>query len=563
MAFAVPDARILLHRQCLNFSAMSTPGGGQPTDATTTAPPPVAPVASASPSSDAAVAGNAAVVPPKTAIDVLVALRPSLSSRALAAGGAAHHHSTSVKHGSSGGAAGSSVDFHKGSSAALQPFVRTEGGLARSDGKFLVVGDGFIAPLMALCLRAHGLECDLAHAASTSDADRGTIVLTPSVTQVMGDLLGVSVPSGSVIGRILTFDHIGNDMSDLDLNEFREKGESPTFFACDRPKIESSLLSLCRMGNHSCNVLANGTIDKGGLESLDTGVRVTFATGVSQDYRAVICTARNQALIPELTLTNEELQQRQENAHNVKMGQSTAHRWLEVCVPPLPEIGKFEKRFTPGSQEIVELMTPRDAKMCVRPTMLATKLFYNVHMTIPDHAQDPRLKNTSLKTFWDDVVEHWTSGIPGYVSHTMFKPMFSHVQQHFSKTTALVYRTPDYLIPHWQEGGGRIIKIGHAAHSTCADAIDITDALAVADCFGLARTLSLGGDVPAFLKERRLTAMEVHDHHQLIQYYSLKERGQMKYAASRFGMKILRRYKKSWRSILQHFVTMLPKTPKL
>lgn len=53
----------------------------------------------------------------------------------------------------------------------------------------------------------------------------------------MGDVLSVSVPSGSVVGRILTFDHVGNDLCDLDLNEYREKGESPTFFCCDRIKV--------------------------------------------------------------------------------------------------------------------------------------------------------------------------------------------------------------------------------------------------------------------------------------------------------------------------------------
>jgi len=138
-------------------------------------------------------------------------------------------------------------------------------------GKYLVVGDGLMAPFMALCLRVHGLECDLAHHPSVSDLDRGTIVLTPSVTQLMGDVLNVSVPSGSVVGRTLTFDHVGNDMCDIDLNEFREKGESPTFFCCDRLKVEAALLSLCSIGLHNCHVVPKPQIDKGGgLEALTT-----------------------------------------------------------------------------------------------------------------------------------------------------------------------------------------------------------------------------------------------------------------------------------------------------
>ncbi|EKG07049.1 hypothetical protein TCSYLVIO_001822 [Trypanosoma cruzi] len=440
--------------------------------------------------------------------------------------------------------------------------IRPSGDLS-SQGKYLVVGDGMMAPFMALCLRVHGLDCDLAHHLSNNDMDRGTIVLTPSVTQVMGDVLSVSVPSGSVVGRILTFDHVGNDMCDVDLNEFREKGESPTFFCCDRLKLERALLSLCEVGSHSCHVLPKPHIDKGGLEPLENGgVRVRFASGMQQDYLGVICTSRSQELVPELTFTNEELQQRAENAEKFRESLAKAVRWMELCVPPLPELGRFEKRFTPGSQEIVELLTPRDAKMTVRPTMMATKLFYNVTITIPDGTTDPRLKSTSTKQFWDDVVMHWTSGVPGYIPHTMFRPMMTHMQQHFTKSSVLVYRTPLFLMPHWSEGGGRVIKIAHAAHGSAFDAIDVGDAQGFTDCFGLARTVAGGDDVQQFLRERRLQVMEELDYHALLLNYGVKERGQLAYMSSRFAMKILRRYKKSWRSILQNYVTLMPKVAK-
>ncbi|KPA83642.1 putative mitochondrial hypothetical protein [Leptomonas pyrrhocoris] len=349
-------------------------------------------------------------------------------------------------------------------------------------------------------------------------------------------------------------------MCDIDLNEFREKGESPTFFCCDRLKVESAMLSLCHIGTHSCTVLPKPLIDKGGLEALENGgVRVRFASGVHQDYLGVICTARNQELVPELTITNEELQERAENAEKYKTTFSKSVRWMELCVPPLPELGKFEKRFTPGSQEVVEILTPRDAKMIVRPTMMATKLFYNVTISIPDGTTDPRLKSTSTKLFWDDVVMHWTSGVPGYISHTMFRPMFTHLQQNFTKSSALIYRTPLFLMPHWSEGGGRVLKVAHAAHGSCFDAVDVSDAQGFTDCFTLARTIAGGEDVGNFMKERRLQVMEELDYHSRLTHYSLKERGQMAYMWSRFNMKILRKYKKSWRSILQNYVTLMPK----
>ncbi|CAJ1016857.1 hypothetical protein Q4I32_001131 [Leishmania shawi] len=479
-------------------------------------------------------------------------------SRAMAAGGKKGPAAAADPHGSAHGRHALTA-FGARRSGELASYIQ-HGGDLTSQGRYLVVGDGLMAPFMALCLRVHGLECDLAHHPSQNDLDRGTVVLTPSVTQLMGDVLNVSVPSGSVVGRVLTFDHVGNDMCDIDLNEFREKGESPTFFCCDRLKVESALVSLCRIGAHSCTVLPKPQIDKGGLEALENGgVRVRFASGVQQDYLGVICTARNQDLVPELTITNEELQARAENTEKYRSTFSKSVRWMELCVPPLPELGKFEKRFTPGSQEIVEILTPRDAKMTVRPTMMATKLFYNVTLTIPDGTADPRLKSTSTKLFWDDVVMHWTSGVPGYISHTMFRPMFTHLQQNFTKSSALVYRTPLFLMPHWSEGGGRVIKVAHAAHGSCFDAVDVSDAQGFTDCFTLARTVAGGEDVAAFLKERRLLVMEEMDHHSRLTYYGLKERGQMAYMMSRFNMKIMRKYKKSWRSILQNYITLMPK----
>lgn len=467
--------------------------------------------------------------------------------------------------------------------------------------KYLVIGDGMMAPFMALSLRVHGLHCDLLHFPSVHPSDRGTIVLTPSITQLMGDVLNVSVPSGSVIGRLLVFDHVGNDMCDIDLNEFREKGESPTFFCCDRLKVEAALLSLCRVGLHSCHVwshpgLGGGSVmtsshtgeglgsdserssrGTGGitapsslvqLEALPHGgVRVRFThSGLSQDYLGVICTARNPALVPELTLNNEELQQRAENAEKYRENMARAPRWMELCVPPLPELGKFEKRFTPGSQEIVEIITPRDAKLTVRPTMLATKLFYHVSMTIPDATADPTLKSTSTKVFWDDVAQHWTAGVPGYISHTLFRPLYTHLQQHFRKSSALVYSTPFFLLPHWTEGNGRLVRVAHAAHGAAFDAIDVSDAQGFTDCFRLARVLSESGgglgtteDVSVFLKQRRLEVMEELEHHARLLQYGLHERGQFGFMCARFGMKIMRRYKKSWKSMLQNYVTLLPK----
>ncbi|KAG5507445.1 hypothetical protein JIQ42_07742 [Leishmania sp. Namibia] len=485
-------------------------------------------------------------------------------SRAMAAGGkrssafTADPHHPSAPHGNAHGRH-TLTAFGARRGGELASYIQPGSELA-SQGRYLVVGDGLMAPFMALCLRVHGLECDLAHHPSQNDLDRGTIVLTPSVTQLMGDVLNVSVPSGSVVGRVLTFDHVGNDMCDIDLNEFREKGESPTFFCCDRPKVESALMSLCRIGPHSCMVLPKPQIDKGGLEALENGgVRVRFTSGVQQDYLGVICTARNQHLVPELSIDKEELQARAENAEKYRDTFSKSVRWMELCVPPLPELGKFEKRFTPGSQEIVEILTPRDAKMTVRPTMMATKLFYNVTLTIPDGTADPRLKSTSTKLFWDDVVMHWTSGVPGYISHTMFRPMFTHLQQNFTKSSALVYRTPLFLMPHWSEGGGRVIKVAHAAHGSCFDAVDVSDAQSFTDCFTLARTVAGGEDVAAFLKERRLQVMEEMDHHSRLIYYGLKERGQMAYMLSRFNMKLMRKYKKSWRFILQNYISLMPK----
>ncbi|ESL07085.1 hypothetical protein TRSC58_05232 [Trypanosoma rangeli SC58] len=551
-------------------SGNSSDNGSGASAASASSPPPPQSLPPLSTSSSSASPSAAAAPPPITEVSLSSPSRrlALFGSRALAAGSKGRSQASASFFSNT---SSSSVPAQQGQQG-LTAFGAHRGDIAAhirpsselsSQGKYLVVGDGMMAPFMTLCLRVHGLDCDLAHHVSGNDMDRGTIVLTPSVTQVMGDVLNVSVPSGSVVGRILTFDHVGNDMCDVDLNEFREKGESPTFFCCDRLKLERALLSLCEVGSHSCHVLPKPHIDRGGLEPLENGgVRVRFASGMHQDYLGVICTSRSQELVPELTLTNEELQQRAENAETFKEGLAKAVRWMELCVPPLPELGRFEKRFTPGSQEIVELLTPRDAKMTVRPTMMATKLFYNVTITIPDGTTDPRLKSTSTKQFWDDVIMHWTSGVPGYIPHTMFRPMMTHMQQHFTKSSALVYRTPLFLMPHWSEGGGRVIKVAHAAHGCAFDAIDVADAQGFTDCFGLARAVAEGDDVQQFLHNRRLQVMEELDYHALLLNYGVKERGQLAYMASRFAMKIMRRYKKSWRSILCNYVTLMLKVAK-
>lgn len=485
--------------------------------------------------------------------------RRVLGSRALAAGG----HLSRTGGGSSVLRPGSS------GSSGVSIFRPAAQHVAVSSPRYLVVGDGLMAPFMALCLRVHGLSCDLAYHPSRNPVDRGTILLPPSATQLLGDVLGVSVPSGSVIGRMLAFDHVGNDMCDLDLNEFREQGESPTFFCCDREKVEAALLSLCEVGAHRCHVLSNVQLDRGGLEALGRpgsgsagggGVRVRFAgSGIEEDYLGVITTARNQQLVPELTLTQEELQQHAENAELHRETLSQAPRWLELCVPPLPPLKAFEKRFTPGSQEVVEIITPRAAKLTIRPTMLATKLFYHVTLTIPDSTADPTLKSTSTKVFWDDVASHWTAGIPGYVSHTLFRPLLTHLQQHFTKSRALVYRTPSFVMPNWSEGEGRIVKVAHAAHSTAFDALDVGDMQGMTDCFMLARAIAEGHDVEGFLKERRLQVMEEMEHHSRLLSYGLRERGQLGFMTSRFGMKLMGRYKKSWRQILKNYVSVIVK----
>lgn len=512
----------------------------------------------------------------------IASLRDILGPRAIAAG-----------LGRPGASNASLAHSRPSSRSDVQNFVPPNSQLYNaSRDKYLVIGDGLMAPFMALCLRVHGLDCDLAHAPSSLSVDRGTIVLTPSMTQLLGDVLNVSVPSGSVIGRILTFDYVGNDMCDIDLNEFRERGEGPTYYCCDRLKVEAALLSLCRVGAHSCHIcpvqLGGSTNFATGagaspsgtvlLEALpDGGVRVRFpGSGLAKDYLGVICTSRSPALVPELTLTEQELRQHAENAEKYREQLAKAPRWMELCVPPLPELKPYEKRFTPGSQEIVEIITPREAKLTVRPTLLATKLFYHVTMTIPESAADPTLKTTSMKQFWDETARHWTAGVPGYISHTLFRPLFTHMQQHFSKSSALVYKTPLYLLPYWCEGEGRLIKVAHAAHGAAFDGIDIGDAQGFTDCFRLARTLSectsaggaFGGlgaaggggeEVKAFLQQRYLEVMEELDHHARLLRYGLSERGAIKFMSARFGMRIMKRYKKSWSSLLRPHVSLLPR----
>ena len=333
----------------------------------------------------------------------------------------------------------------------LQAPTFQPGASSGPSNRYLVLGEGITAPFMALCLRLRGLECDLAITESPeSDQDRGSVVLTPGATQVLGDVMGISVPHGSVAGRLISFDHVGNDLCDLDLAGLCEKGdEAPTFYCCDRQRIEDSLLSLCRLSQYACTVLSPGSVVDARTMTVAgedcVSLRFLNNPGVTRVYRKVIATSRHHSILPDCSQTDEQTRYHVQNEETLSDAKSL--RWLEYKVPEFSPVTDMEKRFTPGSQEIVEILTPTESKVIVRPMMSPSRLYYSVILSLSEELSDPRRTSCDPTTFWRELVRVFTGNLPGYISHTMFKPLILHTQKYTTARDFLVYRTPQYVLP--------------------------------------------------------------------------------------------------------------------
>ncbi|KNH07630.1 2-polyprenyl-6-methoxyphenol hydroxylase-like oxidoreductase [Perkinsela sp. CCAP 1560/4] len=421
--------------------------------------------------------------------------------------------------------------------------------------KYLVVGDGVFGPLMALSLRLNNIHCDLLMTKSISQQDQGVIVLTPSSTQILGDVFNIAVPHGSVVTRFLSFDHVGNELSDMNLNKYRLDGVSPTFYVCQRHRIQESLLSLCKSGSLACKILPESAVlDYAKIRTNEddtVNAELLNTPFINSRYKKIICTNRDQSS----ALFMQENHQASSESQLVTLMPTC--RWLELTIPALSE-AKGDG-FAPGGNELVELITNASSKLIVKPTLIGTKLFYNVLFSMKRGMKGPQAHLYEPRKYWNDFVMHWSAGKPEYINHTLFQPLMSEIQRKCDGGKMLVYKTPSFVRKEWATHQGTVLHIGPSAYSTYADAVDVLDNCGFADCYLLAQRLAKeeNSAVQWLQTTRRGEVMAALEFHKDLNDFTFRERGQFAYMCNRFQMKILGKFKKKWGSILKPMISLL------
>ena len=421
--------------------------------------------------------------------------------------------------------------------------------------KYLVVGDNITGPFMAACLRLNDLDCELVMSKSPSQQESASIVLTPSVTQLLGDTFEMAVPRGSVASRFISFDHAGNEISDVDLNRFRLEGVSPTFFVCERLRIYESLMSLCRHGKFACKILPeNASFDSQNIQvNSDGTVRAQFTNMPysASSYAKIICTSRSKCLVPDSKrigncCTNHEV-----------IESAPKQRWLELSVPAIPD--GSQGIFVPGSQELVEIITNATSKLIVKPMLLGSKLYFSILLSMREDHKNPRDRAYDARMYWQAFVDKWSCGHPEYINHTLFHPLIQHIKHHSDYKRYLVYRTPSFVLPEWVTHSGSVLRVGPSAYGMYADAVDIADSSSFTDCFLLAKKLKEENEQASeWLQTRRRDEVtQMLAKHKSLTDYTFQERGQVAYIRSRFRMKFLGQYRKIWNSILKPMVSIV------
>ena len=418
----------------------------------------------------------------------------------------------------------------------------------------LVVGDNVFAPFMAACLRMHKIECDLLMQKPVSKIDNSSIILLPSATEVLGDIFKISVPRGHVVSRMISFDHAGNDISDIDLNKFRQDGISPTFYSCERSKITENLLALCQNGHFRCKVLPyDATLDESNLYlNTDGTVRAKFMNMpyTPEPYTKVIFTTRCRRSTLNLPKTLESL------ANNETMREAQQVRWLELTVPA---IEKSSGIFAPSGHELLEIITNTQSKLMIKPLLFGRKLFYSVIFSMRDNMHTPWERGYNAQMYWQEFINQWASGKPDYINHTLFRPLMQQIYTRSDHQRYLIYSTPSFVLPDWVSGNGNILRVGPSAYSMISDPIDLADATAFSDCYLLAQQLSKSHASAAewLQNTRRNKVVSVAKAQQAIMDFAFTERSQFAYIKSRFRMKFMGKYRKMYSSILGHMKSVV------
>ena len=422
----------------------------------------------------------------------------------------------------------------------------------KSAVRYLVVGEGIVAPLMALCLREQGLQTDLLHRKNEIQSrDNGSIVLPPSVTHFLTEDLGLSgaQPPGNIVSSYYSYDNRKNVLMNLNLEGLKHD-ETGSFFCCQRSEIEKLLVRECQRGAQYLEHANPVSVLNSDIIRLDPslqGVKTTFVNGNSRSYTHIINCSRNMGAVPLMSTSKDDtcVDLRKNIETTVSRADESSPLYLDWTVPLPSENWELQQ------DEIAEIVHRQARKMYVRPVS-ATQMC--ITLTAPKHGT--LLNNAKPANHFNALLSSWSVGEE--VTHNLWKTailpaLTEAVPKSYKKVE---YLTPTYCLDDWTElPNNRIIRIGPAAHSTTSQAIDVGDAIDFQDCFGLSEFLASHNieDINGYLKDRREEVIDEMNQVAALDEITLRRRKKMAYSIRRTYQIWTKAYSRAWKRSLRPF----------
>eukprot|EP00659_Diplonema_papillatum_P017849 gene17849-27509_t len=349
---------------------------------------------------------------------------------------------------------------------------RTIGLFAKPTKPFLVVGESIVAPLMAICLREQGLEAHIFQRPPEKQSiDLGSIVLPPMLTNYLTEDLGLGGvrPQGNMLTSFYTYDNQANILMNLNLDSLRGP-DSGTFFCSQRSIIEKLLLRECEKSRHFLThdnpiVSLDTQYPLVGLSQGHGGVKARFSSGKTALYTGVINVSRDMDAVPLINDTHEvALAKRKEYSTTFNRARDQAPFYFDWTIPVPTETWEL------SHDEVAEIVHREGRRLFARPV---SDKELSVTMTAPrrgalENCQTSSMNQHTGSTHYNMLRKHWETGDP--ITHSLWTqsllPAMQLAVRHNYKR--INYASPTYCFDDWTEEGGRIIRVGPAAHGATA-----------------------------------------------------------------------------------------------
>eukprot|EP00755_Sulcionema_specki_P004766 Sspe_Gene.30925::Locus_15280_Transcript_1_1_Confidence_1.000_Length_1420::g.30925::m.30925 len=413
---------------------------------------------------------------------------------------------------------------------------------------YLVVGEGIVAPLMAICLREAGLHAVLVcRDAPQQSIENSSVVLAPAITSYLTEDLGLAGarPVGSAVTSYYTYDQAGNVLMNLNLDSLRP-ADGGTFFSSQRKVIQSLLLRECQKGaaflkeKNPVRVISRAEVTS--LSQSHGGITANLSRGSlgNTAFAAVINVSRDMNAVPLLSSHETVVQRRQTLIREYERAVSRAPFFAEWRVPtPYWDL---------AADDIAEIVHRAGRKMFVRPVGASEAA---ITLNMPprvrlEHAK-PADHYKALREFWDR---------DGGVQHPLWlNSIVPALQEALLKAPKVNYFSPTYCFDNWSEDNHRILRLGPAAHGGTAQPVSVADAIDFKDCFLLAEHLAENGldDIDHFLSTRRAEVLNEIGSMGFLDDFSFSHRSAFIFFIARSKTMWFRSHQRAWKRSLAPF----------